>query len=163
MPDKLAAVVPRIAQLTRMLASSSDGEVLAAARALVRTLVGAGLDIHAVVERIEIPPVSDEEMQKIFDAGYAERVSDEAEQRHRAVAVVASLADGEVGDGINGYSWREIAGHCLANRQRIRSRWESDRFIPSVAERLANPHYKLSDKEAPILRRIFQTWFSGKI
>jgi hypothetical protein len=50
----LAPIADRLSKLMRMLTSDSDGEVVAAARSINRTLKSAGLDIHvlaAVIER----------------------------------------------------------------------------------------------------------------
>jgi hypothetical protein len=49
----LAVVAPRIGQLIRLLASNSDGEVVAAARALGRTLASVGEDFHSLADSIE--------------------------------------------------------------------------------------------------------------
>jgi len=43
----------RISQLIRMLSSDQAGEAGAAAQALTRTLVSAGLDIHALADVVE--------------------------------------------------------------------------------------------------------------
>ena len=43
----------KLGTFIRMLASERDGEVVAAARAIVRTLKGAGADIHVLAERVE--------------------------------------------------------------------------------------------------------------
>ncbi len=51
--NALTPVAQRIAQCIRLLASDRDGEVVAAARALQRTLASVGLDLHALAERIE--------------------------------------------------------------------------------------------------------------
>jgi hypothetical protein len=54
-------------------ACERDGEVVAAARALVRTLESVGQDIHALAERMEKPngsSLTDAEMRKLYDAGY---------------------------------------------------------------------------------------------
>jgi hypothetical protein len=49
----LRAIAPRVAQLFRLLASDSDGEALAACRALGRTLASVGQDFHALAATIE--------------------------------------------------------------------------------------------------------------
>jgi hypothetical protein len=49
----LAAIAPKLGQLIRLLSSDRDGEVVAAAHAIMRTLKSAGTDIHALAERIE--------------------------------------------------------------------------------------------------------------
>jgi hypothetical protein len=55
MSADLAAVAPRIAQLIRLLASDKDGEVVATARALARTLKSVGADFHSLADAIERP------------------------------------------------------------------------------------------------------------
>jgi hypothetical protein len=51
----LAAVAPRIGQLIRLLASDKDGEVVAAARALARTLKSVGADFHELADVLDRP------------------------------------------------------------------------------------------------------------
>jgi hypothetical protein len=51
----LAVVAPRIGQLIRLLGSDQDGEVVAAARALGRTLATAGQDFHDLAACVESP------------------------------------------------------------------------------------------------------------
>jgi hypothetical protein len=51
----LAVVAPRVGQLIRLLGSDRDGEVVAAARALGRTLAGAGQDFHDLAACVESP------------------------------------------------------------------------------------------------------------
>jgi hypothetical protein len=53
MSANLATIAPRLGQLVRLLASDRDGEVVAAARALARTLATAGLDLHELADVIE--------------------------------------------------------------------------------------------------------------
>src|SRR5262249_2741688 len=63
----------KLGMCIRMLASERDGEVIAAARAVVRTLESVGQDIHALAERMEKPnrsSLTDAEMRKLYDAGY---------------------------------------------------------------------------------------------
>jgi hypothetical protein len=52
----LAVVAPRVGQLIRLLGSDQDGEVVAAARALGRTLKSAGADFHTLAATIECAP-----------------------------------------------------------------------------------------------------------
>jgi hypothetical protein len=49
----LAIVAPRIGQLIRLLGSNQDGEVVAAARALGRTLASVDADFHNLAATIE--------------------------------------------------------------------------------------------------------------
>jgi hypothetical protein len=53
MSGALAVVAPRIGQLIRLLGSDKDGEVVAAARALGRTLTSIGADFHTLADTIE--------------------------------------------------------------------------------------------------------------
>lgn len=48
----LAVVAPKLSKLIPMLATDHDGEVVATVRAIGRTLKGAGLDFHNLVEAL---------------------------------------------------------------------------------------------------------------
>jgi hypothetical protein len=48
----MAIVAPKLSKLIPMLATEHDGEVVAAVRAISRTLKGAGMDFHALVEAL---------------------------------------------------------------------------------------------------------------
>ena len=52
MPDALAPIAEKVRRCVRLLSSDRDGEVVAAARALCRTLKSGGLDIHALADAI---------------------------------------------------------------------------------------------------------------
>jgi hypothetical protein len=60
----------KISKLIKMLSSSSDGEVVAAARAILRTLQAEGTDIHELAERVEGRKLSQAEMQQIYDKAF---------------------------------------------------------------------------------------------
>ncbi len=47
-----SSILPRVSALVRMLGSPMDAETIGAARALGRTLAGAGCDFHDLAERI---------------------------------------------------------------------------------------------------------------
>jgi hypothetical protein len=49
----LAPIADKLSKLVRMLTSDHDGEVVAAARSIDRTLRSAGLDIHVLAAAIE--------------------------------------------------------------------------------------------------------------
>jgi hypothetical protein len=55
MSGDLGSIALRLGQLVRLLASDRDGEVVAAARALGRTLNGVGADFHLLADLIERP------------------------------------------------------------------------------------------------------------
>jgi hypothetical protein len=54
---RLAAIAPRLGKLLLMLSSPQGGEVVAAARAIERTLHDAGHDWHDLVQALLAPPV----------------------------------------------------------------------------------------------------------
>jgi hypothetical protein len=60
----------KIKKLIKMLSSPNDGEVVAAARALMRTLEAEGADIHELAERVEGRKLSQAEMQTIYDKAF---------------------------------------------------------------------------------------------
>jgi hypothetical protein len=49
----LAPIADKLSKLVRMLTSNHDGEVIAAARSIDRTLKSTGLDIHVLAATIE--------------------------------------------------------------------------------------------------------------
>jgi hypothetical protein len=60
----------RIGKLIKMLSSPNDGEVVAAARAILRTLQAEGTDIHELAARIEGRKLSEAEMQIVYDKAF---------------------------------------------------------------------------------------------
>jgi hypothetical protein len=62
--------VEKIQKLLKLLSSNNDGEVVAAARAIMRTLEAEGADIHELAERVEGRKLSPSEMQQIYDTAF---------------------------------------------------------------------------------------------
>jgi hypothetical protein len=62
----------KIGKLIKMLSSPNDGEVVAAARAILRTLAQEGTDIHELATRVEGGKLSKANMQRIYDAAFAD-------------------------------------------------------------------------------------------
>jgi hypothetical protein len=60
----------KIGKLIKMLSLSNDGEVVAAARAILRSLAQEGADIHELAARVEGGKLSKADMQRIYDAAY---------------------------------------------------------------------------------------------
>lgn len=60
----------KIGKLIKLLSSSNDGEVVAAVRALQRTLEADGMDIHDLAKRVEAR--SSTEMQVIYEKAFRE-------------------------------------------------------------------------------------------
>jgi hypothetical protein len=164
------AIAPKAAALIRMLTSTSEGEVLNAVRALLQLLANAALDIHWLSTRIEKGGDNGEaraslgaaEMQRIYDAAYQKGFTD-GSAHGRKSAIVAGPSIGtfniDVGSGVNGYSWRQIAQHCVANKHLFHGR-DYD-FVESVAEQL---EYKpISAPQAKWLKDLFMRQFDGRI
>jgi hypothetical protein len=61
----------KLGKLIRLLGSGVDGEVVAAARALARTLESSGSNLHELASIVEGGGrISDADMRKLFDAGF---------------------------------------------------------------------------------------------
>jgi hypothetical protein len=54
----MAVIAPKLSKLIPMLATDHDGEVIATVRAISRTLKGAGMDFHNLVEALCVPKLS---------------------------------------------------------------------------------------------------------
>ena len=77
----------------------------------------------------------------IYDKGFADGHSKGAEQGRRSAVIAAArpmgiLDTSDVGPGVNGYGWFEIAQHCAANKHRV-SRDKDRDFVESVYEQIA--------------------------
>jgi hypothetical protein len=168
MTKKLDAIAPKIVPLIRLLGSPVEHEAPAAVRALQRVLAGDGLDIHALADRIEhgdSEPLSAAEMQRIYDAAYEKGYGDGSEQGRRS-AVLAGAQPWHRGgpacvsdSGVNGYSWQQIAQHCLVHKHLFRDR--DLEFIESIAEQLA--YRDPSQAQAKWLRDLFTRKLGGRI
>ena len=70
MADRFDDLMPKVLPLLRMLVSGTDGEVVNSIAALRRVLSNADLDIHVIVERVEMSTVT--ARQQLYDFGYAD-------------------------------------------------------------------------------------------
>jgi hypothetical protein len=148
----LAPIAGKIASLIRLLSSDQDGEVVGAARALVRTLKSTGADIHVLADRVEHAnsgKLTDAEMQKLFDAGFQAGVHAVENKQHGS-------GDFHNVDGLP--NWHEIARFCQQNDNRLR---ENERqFVSDMAARTV--WREPTEKQAKWLRSIFYR-LGGKI
>jgi hypothetical protein len=169
--EKLDAVVPKLIQPLRMLSSNTDGEAIAAVRAILRLLAAAGLDIHTLVSRVEHgkgdSKLGISQMQEIYEKGYADGHTEGVQQGRRSAVIAAampmSLVDtSDVGPGVNGYDWIQIAQYCTINKHRI-SRDRDREFVDSVFEQLTFGRRSISAPQAKWLRDIFNQRFAGRI
>jgi hypothetical protein len=144
----LASIAPKLANLIRRLSSDQDGEVVATAHALVRTLQSIGADIHDVADRIEHSgngALVEAELQEVYDAGIKEGVRREK---------VRSQASGvPQGAAVQFPSARDMAMHCYRNLAELRSEWEQE-FITNMAAWTRGPR-PLSPKQQAHLEKIY--------
>jgi hypothetical protein len=167
--SKFDTIATKAAALVRMLISPAEGEKLNAVRLLLQLLANSGLDIHTLAERIEKGSDSEAsrtlnatQMQRIYDAAYQKGFTDGSEHGRKS-AIVAGPSIGTfnvcVSSGVNGYSWREIAHHCAANKHLFHGR--DCEFVESVAEQLE--FRSITPAQAKWLKDLFLRRFDGRI
>jgi hypothetical protein len=110
----------RIAMVIRLLASDKDGEIIAAAHALKRTLASAGTDFNGLAHGIENlgKGVSNEERKKIWDAA----VQHTENRLHGADDFI---------DSTGKPTWQAVALFCQRNKQRLRP--QTHEFVDKMA------------------------------
>jgi hypothetical protein len=141
----LAPISGKLAQYVRLLSSDKEGEVVAAAHAIMRTLKKAGADIHVLADRIEHVNggrLTEAEMKKLYDAGYDAGVR-AAESKHHGSVDFRSV------DGTP--EWNEIALFCQRQQDRLRA--NELQFINDMAERTV--WREPTERQAKWLRSIF--------
>jgi hypothetical protein len=135
----------KLGTFIRMLASERDGEVVAAARAIVRTLKAAGADIHVLAERVETANgsmLTEVEMRKLYDAGYDAGVRAAEAKQH-------GPDDFHNVDGTP--AWHEIARFCQQSRDRLREKERE--FINDMTSRTV--WCEPTERQSKWLRSIF--------
>jgi hypothetical protein len=145
MNDALAPIANKLASFVRLLSSDKDGEVIAAAHAIKRTLKAAGADIHTLATRIEKPnsdSLSEAEMKKLYDAGYSAGQRDAENKRYGAV-------DFHNIDGTP--NWHEMALYCQQHSNLLRGQEQT--FINDIASRTV--WREPTEKQAKWLKSIF--------
>jgi hypothetical protein len=154
MTELAAPVRSRLAKFLRLLSSDRDGEVLAAARALVGVLRSAGADVHALAEQIEQPnghgerggKISDEDMQRLYNAGYEAGLQAAEDKFH------AEEEDGFA--SVNGMpSWHVIARCCQRHQLYPRLRENEREFVDKMAGQTV--WREPSEKQQKWLKSIF--------
>ena len=165
-------ILKRAGDLTRMFTAPTDGEKASAVKFLLQLLTDVGLDFHIFAELLkkhtegkssEPAPLNAAQMQRIYDTAYQKGFSDGSEHGRKS-AIVARPSMGRfnlgVDSGVNGYSWQEIARHCVANKHLFHGR-DFD-FVESIAEQL---EYKPapSAPQAKWLKDLFMRRFNGRI
>jgi hypothetical protein len=144
----------KIANLVRRLSSPSDGEVVATARALLRTLKATGADIHTLADRIEKPNgksfISEEKMRQVWNAGYAAGVRATENRQHGVDDFVGT--DGKP-------TWEGVALFLQRNKHRLDPKHHA--FIDDMAARTVWGH-EPSEKQHKYLHSLFYK-LGGKI
>jgi hypothetical protein len=118
----------RLGDIIRRLASDSDGERIAAVEALDRVLGSAGRDFHDFADHLEAngSGISETDMRKIFDAGYAKGVEATEAKYHGAHDF--HNADGKP-------AWEGVALFLQRNKDRLDPKHHE--FINDMAARTA--------------------------
>jgi hypothetical protein len=130
----------RIKKLVRMLSSEREGEVVAAAHALVRTLRANGSDIHTLADSIGSGKLSEADMQRLYGAGYDDgKRAAERQQPARFYSVDEP-------------TWHEIAVECAEHR-RLRGDREQE-FVADMVRRTVHGGIP-TEKQAKWLRDIY--------
>jgi hypothetical protein len=145
MTDALAPIAAKLATFVRVLSSDKEGEIVAAAHAIKRTLKAAGTDIHTLAERIEKPNgenLTEAEMKKLYDAGYSAGQRDAENKRF-------SSTDFHNLDGTP--NWHQMALYCQQHSNLLRC--QEPTFINDIASRTV--WGEPTEKQAKWLRSIF--------
>jgi hypothetical protein len=112
----------KIADIIRMFVSDENGDIIAAAHALKRTLASAGTDIHGLARGIENlgknAEVSKDQMKKIWD----QAVQHTENRLHGADDFIGT--DGKP-------TWQAVALYCQRNKHRLYPKHHD--FIDKVA------------------------------
>jgi hypothetical protein len=165
-------IAERTAAVLRMFTAPTDGEKLNAIQLLLQLLAGVGLDIHVLAELLakriegkpsEPGPLNAAQMQRIYDSAYQKGFADGSEHgRKNAIVAAPSIGTFSIGinSGVSGYSWQQIAQHCLANKHLFHGR--DYEFIESIAEQLEFRPTP-SPPQAKWLKDLFMRRFNGRI
>ena len=151
----LTSIAGRLAKYVRLLASDKDGEVVAAAKAMQRTLLGIGADFHCLADRVEHSnggQLSQAEMRKIYNAGVTEGIRIERARKPAATGFRDVTADGFP-------SARDMAAFCYRNIGRLSSEWEIE-FAQNMASWTRTR--PLSEKQQAHLEKLYLK-LGGKI
>jgi hypothetical protein len=172
--DRLNRAMPKLFKLLVLVADprANKDEREAAITTLNKSLKSAGADIHdmallvrelqeAEATKTASSPLTKDEVNRVLEKGIEigrKQGREEEAAKHRSTAVVFPSG---VGNGINGYSWREIIAHCAANPHCL-TRWENE-FITSLADQFASYRNAPTAPQASKLRGIFNDRFYNTI
>jgi hypothetical protein len=136
----LTPIAGKLGKFIRLLSSDKDGEVVAAARAIVRALKAENLDIHALADNVN--------GEKRFSE------QDAAEIYLRGLEEGRRQADRDGGfHNVDGPSWHEIALECHAHSAALRNPAEKG-FVADMVRRTVHGGQP-TEKQAKWLRDIY--------
>jgi hypothetical protein len=150
--EKLAAVF-------RSMKNDSSGEAIAAVNAMNRILKSAGMDIHQLADHIQNiglgAKLSDEEMQKLYDAGIADgRLAVQNEQTNGRVPQKPNGSSRQSNDPTELVeTWNNIANYCLQKSARLYDKEKG--FVRGMADQTDDGNMP-SVKQRKWLYQIFQ-------
>lgn len=156
----LAPLGPKLGKLIRMLASPRDGEVVAAARAIMRTLQGASLDIHALAQSVETGapaaapgprPPDAKELRQAWEHGYS-RGDAKGYERGYNDGYKDGQQEAQDANNETEFCLSFMANECWEKRLYLHGR--EIRFIRDMVDRTARGDHLTSPQEQ-WLRAIF--------
>ena len=123
--NALAPISPKLGNLIPLLGSDKDGEVVAAARAICRTLRGSGLDLHDLAELV----------RKASNPSHSGRQDEGPQDWERAIRWCLTHGSGRLAPKewafLNNVLTRVVVGTDLTPKQ---SKWLED-----IVDRLGGP------------------------
>ena len=120
----------RIADLVRKLGTDFEKEALAAWRALKRLLASQSVsftDLGNAIEKLATSGFADDQMQRLFDAGYQKGLEDATRKQAEAEGAFGLRPDGTP-------DWERIALYCQREKGRLDAKHH--RFVDDMAARM---------------------------
>jgi hypothetical protein len=145
--DALAPIADKLKRFIRLLSSDSDGEVVAAARALNRTLKNAKLDIHVLADSIDHngKEYTEAHLLKARELGITEGRRLERAELGAPVFRNVNLDDEP--------TWHDIAIECAQHPGRLKDAREKQ-FVDDMVRRTVHGG-EPTEKQASWLRKIY--------
>jgi hypothetical protein len=120
----------RIADVVRRLGTTHEGEMIATARALQRTLASRDIsctDLGEGIEKLATGGLAEAQMKQLFDAGYQKCVEDTKRKRIAQETALGFEPDGSP-------DWEAIA--LYYQRQKARLEAKHHQFVDDMASRM---------------------------
>jgi hypothetical protein len=140
----------RLRTFILLLGSEHAGEVVSAARHIVRLLRSKGADLHALADRVDGGPRAADGRQ-LFTEDQAKEIYFRGVEDGRQQAEKTQAAP--TFQSVDGPSWHEIAVACAAHPDRLRNDREKE-FVEDMVRRLIHGG-EPSERQANWLRKIY--------